>query len=295
MVSLVLALALDCSHPTGPTPPPPPPGPDQAVLVGAGDIALCGSPGSIATSVLLDNIPGTVFTAGDNAYPKGSALDFTECYDPAWGRHLDRTFPVPGNHDYETAGAAGYFDYFGAAAGPRGHGYYTYNVGSWRVIALNSEVLPAGQGANAGTAAAQMQWLRNELTTRAVPCTIAIWHRPLYSSGLNRPNPDTRELFRTLYEFNADVIINGHDHDYERFAPQDADARADGLRGLREFIVGTGGVPPYTFFGRQPNSEVFQGDTWGVLKLTLSAGAYAWDYIPIPGRGAHDTGTGVCH
>jgi hypothetical protein len=295
----VLAVLWGCSSPSSPGgPEPPPPTPDAAVLVGAGDIAVCNSPGTEATARLIDGIAGSVFTAGDNAYQNGDPLDFSECYDPSWGRFRDRTFPVPGNHDYEDRpnhDGHGYFDYFGDAAGPRGLGYYAYNVGTWRVVTLNSEVLTAGRVPNAGAASAQLAWLTNELSSTKAPCTIAIWHRPLYSSGQNRPNPDTRDLFKKLYDFNADLVINGHDHDYERFGPQDADGHADAARGIRQFIVGTGGVEPYTFFSKQPNSETFQSNTWGVLKLTLSTGSYEWEYIPVAGRGTRDTGNGVCH
>lgn len=276
-----------CSgSPTGPTPPDPS-GPTSAVLVGAGDIALCGSPGAEATARLLDGVRGTVFTAGDNVYPSGSYADYRDCYDPTWGRHKDRTRPTPGNHDYESAAANPYYAYFDTAAGLPGQGYYTYAVGSWRVIALNSEI-PTRTGS------AQYQWLRNELTTSTPACTIAIWHRPLFTSGPNRDNLDMRDIFRLLHEFGTDIVINGHDHLYERFAPQDADGRVDLSRGIRQFTVGTGGVPLYDPQQRKTNSEVIQ-KSWGVLKLSLSDGRYEWDFIPVPGGGSHDTGSGVCH
>jgi hypothetical protein len=198
--------------------------PGSLVLVGAGDIAQCGSPGAEATARLLDQIDGTVFTAGDNAYPNGSNRDFTNCYEPTWGRHRERTFPTAGNHDYETSGADPYFSYFGEMAGTAGQGYYVYFVGPWRIIALNSEV-----GVRAGSF--QYLWLRNELMRNAVPCTAAIWHRPLFTSGPNRDNPDMRDIFRLLHDFRAEIVINGHDHMYERFAPQDADGGLDPVRG----------------------------------------------------------------
>lgn len=278
-----LVVATACSGPTS-TPIGPDPGPKAVVLVGAGDIALCGSPGAEATARLLDGIQGDVFTAGDNVYPTGSSRDFADCYDPTWGRHRDRTHPTAGNHDYDSPGALPYFEYFDQSAGPRGLGYYTYRIGSWRVIALNSEI-PVRAGS------AQYQWLRTELAT-SVPCTIAIWHRPLFSSGPNKDNPDMRDIYKLLYDNNADVVINGHDHLYERFAPQDADGRADSARGLRQFTVGTGGVPLYDPGPRKANSESLQ-KTWGVLKLALVEGSYTWDFIPV--SGSHDTGTGVCH
>jgi hypothetical protein len=260
---------------------------NSPVLVGAGDIAVCGSPGAEATARLLDGIDGVVFTAGDNAYPRGSVTDYEQCYGPTWGRHRDRTFPVPGNHEYLTPGAGDYFDYFGSVAGVKGQGYYVYFVGSWRVIALNSEI-------GVRTGSQQAQWLRNELTTRRTPCTIAIWHRPLFTSGPNLNNPDMRDLFSLLYEFNADIVINGHDHLYERFAPQDQDGRADPARGLRQFTVGTGGVPLYDPGPRRANSEVLH-KVWGVLKLTLSENRYGWEFIAVGATGPRDSGSGACH
>lgn len=283
---LLLGLLAACSDGgVGIVTPPPPPTGGGAVLVGAGDIGVCGSPGPEATARLLDAIDGVVFTAGDNAYYSGSARDFTECYNPTWGRHRERTKPTAGNHDYETPGASGFFDYFEEQLGPRNPGYYVYRVGSWRVIGLNSEIA-------VGTSSPQYQWLKGELSHN-VPCTLAIWHRPLFTSGPNRDNPDMADIFRLLYDANAEVVINGHDHLYERFGPQDANGRADAARGIRQFIVGTGGVPLYDAGPRRANSEVLL-KTWGVLKLTLNDGGYSWDFIPV-GSGSHDVGSGVCH
>lgn len=304
-VAVILALtglvASSCDKPIGPVDPGPlpVPGSGSAVLVGAGDIAFCGSPGTFATSVELDRIPGTVFTAGDNAYPKASAADFAQCYDPTWGRHLDRTYPVLGNHDYDTSkDAKDYFDYFAGAAnmGQRGLGYYAYDVGSWRVFALNSEFFTSGAVANAGAAATQLTWFKQQLASANKPCTIAIWHRPLFSSTTNGngPSPDMRDLYKAAYDANVEIVINGHEHNYERFAPQDADGRADPARGVRQFVVGTGGVSLYTGFTKKPNSETFQS-SWGVLKLTLSSATYTWEYIPVEGQGSRDTGNGACH
>jgi hypothetical protein len=261
--------------------------PGSLVLVGAGDIAQCGSPGAEATARLLDQIDGTVFTAGDNAYPNGSNRDFTNCYEPTWGRHRERTFPTAGNHDYETSGADPYFSYFGEMAGTAGQGYYVYFVGPWRIIALNSEV-----GVRAGSF--QYLWLRNELMRNAVPCTAAIWHRPLFTSGPNRDNPDMRDIFRLLHDFRAEIVINGHDHMYERFAPQDADGGLDPVRGIRQFTVGTGGVPLYDAPGRHANSEIVL-KSWGVLRLALHDEGFTWDFIPVAGVSARDSGSGVCH
>ena len=304
-VAVILAVAglvaSSCDKPIGPVDPGPlpDPGSGSAVLVGAGDIAFCGSPGTYNTAVQLDGIPGTVFTAGDNAYPHGTAADFAQCYDPTWGRHLDRTYPVLGNHDYDASkDAKDYFDYFAAAVntGQRGLGYYFYDVGSWRVFALNSELFAAGAAANAAAANTQLTWFKQRLAEANKPCTIAIWHRPLFTSSTsgNGQATDMRDVYKAAYDANVDIVINGHDHNYERFAPQDADARADAARGIRQFVVGTGGVVLYNGFAAKPNSEVRQA-SWGVLKLTLSSGNYTWEYIPVTGQGSRDTGNGACH
>jgi acid phosphatase type 7 len=277
------------SAPAAPTPvtvPTPVPLSGSGVLVGAGDIGFCGSPGAEATARLLDRFPGTVFTAGDNAYATGSRSEFQNCYAPSWGRHLARTRPVAGNHEY-ASGAGGYFEYFGASAGPSGTGYYNYMVGPWAVIALNSEI-PAGPGS------AQLIWLRSELAGNPSFCTAVIWHRPLFSSGPHGDNADMRDVWRTLYEFNVDVVINGHDHSYERFAPQDPDGRFDPARGIREFVVGTGGAPLYQFAGIRPNSEV-RASAWGVAAFTLTGMGYEWEFVPVAGESFHDAGAGTCH
>ena len=259
------------------------------VLVGAGDIGVCGTKGSELTARLLDRIPGTVFTAGDNAYFQGTADQFTKCYDPTWGRHRARTRPAPGNHDYESGGGA-YYNYFGANAGPAGLGYYAFTVGLWRVISLNSEVSSA-------PGSAQLEWLHNELSTARTFCTAVIWHRPLFSSGRAGDNADMRDVWRTLYEFDVDLVINGHDHDYERFAPQDPDGRLDPARGIREFVVGTGGAVPVGFTSLHANSEV-RGAALGVITFTLNNGGYQWAFVPVPssdGSSFVDSGSDSCH
>jgi Calcineurin-like phosphoesterase len=258
----------------------------SGVLVGAGDIGYCGSPGVEATARLLDGIEGTVFTTGDHAYMNGTAEEFQRCYDPSWGRHRSRTRPAPGNHDYGSRGGP-YFDYFGANAGPAGAGYYGYTVGPWYVIALNSEV-PFGPGTP------QMEWLRNELSTHRTFCSAAYWHRPLFSSGRHGDNLDMRDVWRTLYEFDVDVVINGHDHTYERFAAQDPIGLSNAARGIREFVVGTGGAPLYEFPLVRPNSEV-RIAAWGVAVFTLSEGGYQWEFVPADGIGPRDSGAGTCH
>ena len=265
------------------------PGAAPETLAGAGDIAWCGLEGSELTASLLDRISGTVFTAGDNAYPLGSRDDFLRCYEPTWGRHKARTRPVPGNHDYGdgTTDASGYFAYFGSAAGPPGFGYYSYQLGAWHVIALNSEI-------SAFPGSPQINWLRADLAADSSPCTLAIFHTPVFVSGSNGSNPQMQVAWRSLYEFGVDVIVNGHNHSYERFAPQDPDGRFDPARGIREFVVGTGGAQLTGFPRILPNSEV-RRSAWGVLKLTLSADRYDWEFLPVAGQSFSDSGSAICH
>jgi hypothetical protein len=257
-----------------------------AVLVGASDIAACGSKGTEATARLLDSVPGTIFTAGDNAYPSGTASDFLNCYEPTWGRHKARTRPAPGNHDYDAPGAIPYFDYFGERAGPAGRGYYTYREGSWQIFSLNSNV---AMDANSP----QVQWLRKELADSRTRCSLAYWHHPLFSSGPHGDNRATRPLWEALYAAGAEIVIVGHDHLYERFAPQDADGKLDPVRGIREFVVGTGGGEMMSTGTVHPNSDA-RISTFGVLQLTLGPDSYSWTFLNSTGAAA-DTGAGICH
>lgn len=248
---------------------------------------MCGVEGADATARLLDRIAGGIFTTGDNAYPSGTDRDFAQCYDTTWGRHRERTRPTPGNHEYESPGAAPYFAYFGANAGPAGLGYYTYTAGTWQVIALNSET-------NIGLSSAQLQWLRATLTQDRARCTMAYWHRPLFSSASRGGSRDLRDVWRVLYEFGVDVVVGGHDHFYERFAPQTPDGLADPARGIRQFTVGTGGAPLAASSGIVANREV-TGSVWGVLVLTLNDGDYRWEFRPVAGATFTDAGSGTCH
>ena len=257
------------------------------VLVGAGDISNCSRTQDEATAQLLDNISGTVFTLGDNVYPDGTASQFSDCYGPTWGRHKDRTKPVPGNHDYHVNGASAYYNYFGAAAGDPNKGYYSYNLGAWHIIALNSEV-----GYSAGSA--QEQWLKADLAANQSVCTLAYWHHPRFSSGQHGNNTRSQPFWEALYDAGADVVLSGHDHTYERFTPQNPNGQADADRGIREFVVGTGGAGLYPFTSIQPNSQVRNNTTYGVLKLTLHATSYDWQFIPIAGQSFTDSGTGNC-
>ncbi len=260
-------------------------------FLGAGDIASCALPGDEQTARLLDAIPGSVFTAGDNAYERGTAAEFRDCYGPTWGRHKDRTRPAAGSHEYQTPGARPYFDYFGAAAGPPDRGYYGYDVGDWHVVVLNSNcgIVPCGAGT------AQEAWLRQDLAARGKRCTLAIWHHPLFSSGDEHgSDPITRPFWRALYEAGADVVVVGHDHHYERFAPQDPDGRVDEARGLREFLVGTGGASLRGARRAVANSQFVRTGAWGVLRFTLRVNGYDWEFVPVAGDPI-DRGSASCH
>ncbi len=266
---------------------------EAAILVGAGDIADCKDlSGAEATAKLLEQIPGTVMAVGDLAYPDGSKENFA-CYDKTWGRVRTRTRPAPGNHEFHAGGATPYFDYFGASAGDPKDGYYSYELGSWHVVVLNSECKDIG-GCDA--ASRQVQWLRADLAAHPAACTLAYWHKPLFSSGSAHGNdPEMKAFWQALYDGNADVVINGHDHNYERFAPQNPDGGSDAARGIREFVVGTGGKNHRPILLAKPNSESRNANAYGVLKLTLRAGAYDWQFIPEAGKQFVDSGTGKCH
>jgi hypothetical protein len=257
--------------------------PEDAFLVGAGDIADCNDDKDELTAQLLDAIPGTVFTTGDNAYDNGRFREYNNCYDPTWGRHRDRTKPVPGNHEYRTTNARGYFRYFNDIPS-----YYAYSLGSWRIYALNSEIDVSENGP-------QISWLRADLAANPSQCALAYWHQPRWSSGIHHGSgEDYQDLWRILYEAGAELVINGHEHHYERFTEMNADGVADSP-GLREFVVGTGGRDLYEFGRPLPASEVRNDSTYGVLKLTLRADGYDWEFIPIEGSTFTDSGSTNCH
>jgi hypothetical protein len=264
----------------------------SVVLVGAADIASCGSTSDQKTASLLDGIRGTVFTAGDNAYPNGTAREFRACYAPTWGRHRGRTRPAPGNHDYHVRGAAGYFGYFGVRAGPPGRGWYAYSRGAWRIYSLNSNCDEIG---GCGIGSRQQRWLAADLAAHPRKCVLAYWHHPRFSSGMHGNQTEVQGLWQTLFRAGAEIVVNGHDHDYERFAPQDAMGRRDVARGIREFVVGTGGAGLRGFSNVKPNSEVRQARSAGVLKLVLGAGFYRWHFISAATSKSTDSGRGTCH
>ena len=260
-------------------------------VLAAGDIAGCDGNEDEKTARLIDSTPGTVLALGDNAYESGSASEYRRCYEPTWGRFRDRTKPAPGNHEYRTAGAAGYFGYFGPAAGDPTRGYYAFTLGAWRVYSLNSNCDHVG-GCAAGSP--QERWLRDDLAAHPSACILAYWHHPRFSSGiLHGSDPRTDGLWRALAAAGADVILSGHDHDYERFAPQDANGRPS-ASGIREFVVGTGGSGLRPFGKVLPTSVVRNASTHGILELTLRPGGYDWSFVPVDGRSFHDAGTGTC-
>jgi Big-like domain-containing protein/calcineurin-like phosphoesterase family protein len=283
---------------TSPAPPEPVPGPPEGsvLLLAAGDIAMCSNEFDEATAKILDANPtGTVAPLGDNVYQSGSAKEYANCYAPNWGRHLGRTRPAPGNHDYKTRNAAGYFQYFGSAAGDPSKGYYSYDVranntvAAWHIVVLNSNIAR-------DNASAQIQWLRADLQANAgTACTIAYWHHPRFSSGSHGNDATQAAFWETLYAYGADIVLNGHDHDYERFSPQTPNGLADATNGIREFVAGTGGAYLYQLGTLKPNSEVWDGSANGVLKLTLSPGGYSWEFVPIAGRTFTDSGSSQCH
>jgi hypothetical protein len=263
------------------------------VFVGAGDIASCASSGDEATANLLDGIPGTVYTLGDNVYPSGTDAEFANCYNSSWGRHKARTKPSVGNHEYLTAGAAGYYKYFGAAAGDSSKGYYSYDLGAWHIVALNSMCENVG---GCGTTSPMVTWLKLDLAANPSSCTLAYWHHPVFSSGSEHGNdPRMIPSWDALYAAGADVVLSGHDHDYERFAPQTSSGVGDPAQGIREFVVGTGGGTPRAFGTIRANSEVRNSDTIGVLKLTLHASSYEWQFVPEAGKTFTDSGSSSCH
>ena len=271
--------------------------PTATVLVGAGDIGTCASQGDEITAALIEEIvagarEAVVFTVGDHAYPNGSAQVFARCYDDSWGAFKDITRPTPGAREYFTPGAVGYFEYFGENAGEPGRGYYSYDLGGWHIIVLNSNCSEVG---GCGEGSPQMEWLRQDLATRSTACTLAYWQQPVFSSTVTPRDQEMLPIFQVLYEAGAEVVINGYDHFYERFAPQDPTGDRDTDDGIRQFIVGTGGRSLHPFGSPAPNSEVRFNQAYGVLALTLFPGGYEWEFVSEPGSGFTDLGTDVCH
>lgn len=251
-------------------------------LVAAGDVASCRSSGDEATAALVARLPGTVAVLGDSVYESGSDEEFRRCYAPSWGRFKGRTRPAVGNHEYGTPGAAGYFRYFGRAAGDPRHGYYAYRLGSWQVVVLNTNCAAAG-GCGAGSP--QERWLRGVLASSAATCTVAYGHHPRFSSGFHGPDRTVQPLWRALQDGHVELYLAGHDHHYERFATS---------RGLRQFVVGTGGRSTYPVFRRVAGSQARWAGGYGVLSLRLLEGSYAWRFVAAPVERFTDTGSARC-
>jgi hypothetical protein len=272
----------------------------QVVLI-AGDIAHGTTTSQeAATADLVERYSGLVMTAGDNAYPHGSHNDFRTKYEPTWGRFLSRTRPTPGNQDYQTPGAAGYFEYFGSRAGPRssngrGRGYYSFKVGRWLVLALDSEACVRREGCRRGSP--EHRWLSRTLANSGARCTLAVWHRPPWSSGAAGQGDDDRmrPLQRLLYRHGAELLVTGHAHNYERLAPARPDGTVDLRFGIRQFVVGTGGADLLPAAGRIPLRRAPQSPPHGRRRLTLRWGRYHWEFLPIAGQSYDDTGSGRCH
>jgi len=270
-----------------------PGGSGDPVLVGAGDIANCSRSQDEATATLLDGISGTIFTAGDNVYENGTASEFTNCYGPNWGRHKPRTKPAAGNHDYQTSGASGYYGYFGSAAGSPSKGYYSFDIGAWHAVVLNSNCSKIG---GCGASSAQATWLRADLAANPAACTVAIWHHARFTSSRTSPDGATTALWQALYDAGADLIIGAHSHNYERFSAQTPAGAADSAFGIREIVVGTGGASLVGFGGRvMTNSVVRNNSSYGVLKLTLRSSSYDFRFMPIAGQSFSDSGSASCH
>ncbi len=269
-----------------------------AVLVGAGDIAGCQNPqGALETAKLIEKIPGTVFALGDLAYDAVTLGQFQNCYGRAWGKFKARTRPALGNHEYRDRSAAPYYQYWAGQAGPAGKGYYSYELGAWHVVVLNTNCEAVGLG-GCGADSPQEIWLRQDLREHRDACIVAYGHHALFSSGIFRSHavhPELKRLWEDLYAAHADLVLAGHEHSYERFGPQDPEGRADPEHGIREIVVGTGGRSHDPLGLALRNSEKQNYDTYGVLKLTLAPQGYTWEFIPEEGKTFRDSGSGVCH
>ena len=271
-----------------------PPASAPVSIMTAGDMGQCfGAPsalsGAAKTAALVTPQDAIVLSLGDHAYEDGTAAQFANCFDPTWGTFKDRIRPTPGNHDYHTPGASGYYDYFGVLAGPDRRGYYSFDLGGWHFISLNSLVDTSVQGA-------QYQWLKSDLAASSgTLCTIAYWHFPAFNSGAVYGSIlSMRPFFDALYQAGVEIVLSGHEHLYERFAPQRVDGSADPQQGVRQFVVGTGGHQLNAFGTVLPNSEFRYNASWGVLQLTLGEGSYGWQFTPVTG-GVIDSGIGTCH
>jgi len=271
--------------------------PTPAVLIGAGDVSYCGPDylGDDQTAVLLgsllaQNPQAQVFIAGDVVQGEGLAWEYRDCFTPTWGRFIDRIHPAPGNHDYLTDGGAPYFAYFGTRAGAPGAGYYSYDLGEWHIVALNSICTEVACGKDS----TQVKWLRADLAASRKSCTLLYWHYPRWSSGLAGGTGIPGAFWDAAAEFGAEIVVTGHDHDYERFDPLDAAGRPD-PNGILQFVAGTGGAALRGWGTPAPHSALRNNDTWGLLKFSLYPGRYQWEFLPVAGQSFTDSGSGTCH
>ena len=274
---------------------PPPPLPAEVILA-AGNIATCGTTNDEATAALLDTLQGTIFTLGDNVFPDGSMAAYTNCYQPSWGRHKARTYAALGNHEYSVGNANSTFDYFGNRAGPRDLGYYSLDLGNWHIIVLNVNDSTVSQ-TKSFEGSAQEKWLKADLAAHSKGCTLALWHNTRFFSSNTigwTSNAYVTGIWKQLYNAGVDVVLNGQQHDYERFPPMTSTGGLDEVKGIREFNVGTGGESTERMVAIAQYSEA-RSDAFGILKLTLDAGGYSWEFVPtVPGQFS-DTGAGTCH
>jgi hypothetical protein len=261
------------------------------VVAAAGDIASCSNQHDSATAALLDSIAGIVLTLGDNVYGEGTDEEFLRCYHPTWGRHRDRTKPSPGNHEYRRSRGSGYLRYFGRAAGTAEQSYYSFDIGAWHIVSLNTNI-------DVGPRSHQIAWLRSDLRrpdVRARRCALAFMHHPIRSSGKNGNNPWLRPLWEVLHEHGVDIVLAAHDHGYERFAALTLEGEPDSSRGIRLLIVGTGGASLRPFRAPKPHSEFRQAESFGVVKLSLGPSSYQWEFLAAGTGQVMDSGTGTCH
>ncbi len=280
------ALLVSARVTTGPLAPIPLPSvePGAIVLLALGDVASCADTHDEDVASLAARLPGTIALLGDIAYPDGSPADYANCFDPAWRPMLARIQPAPGNHEYQTTDAAGYFAEFGIAAGTAGEGWYSYELGAWHVVVLNSNCDFVG---GCDTGSPQLAWLEADLEAHPAACTLAYWHHPRYSSGRHGDDSRTEPLWQALAGADADLVLVGHDHDYERVAPID---------GIRSFVVGTGGRSLYEFARPTgPRTELRVNDSYGLLMLTLRDTGFDWRFVPAAGSSLVDTGSAACH
>jgi len=279
------------------------PPPSADVTIGAAGDIIDGSchattcPYYAVSTAINSMHPGAALALGDLSNLSGSLGDYTGRFNESWGRFKSIIHPVPGNHDYSVPGAANYYTYFGAAAhGP--NGYYSYNLGNWHLVAVNAECGQGSHDLGSGACAAgstQEKWLKADLAANTKPCTLAYWHKARYSSGYGRDNSYMSAIYQDLYNANAEIVLSGHSHDYERFAPQDNTGHVDTARGITQFVVGTGGASFTGLSSREANSRVFQNTVHGALKLVLHTNSYSWSFMPIAGKTFSDSGSANCH